>query len=171
MIQFSNVIILFVCLRHAAYRQEIWKLLDTIANQLLYSMADIFSTFFDSTVFLGYVSRSWAVECCAAAAEIHSWPRKESADTRQPMRTLLSDKRVNGFSPLNILYLEYSDANYVPDKVISIGFCSGDHLDVLLRYPGSRRWPHSRLEAVRENLGLRPRPDRTLASSPHLYDF
>lgn len=59
----------------------------------------------------------------------------ESTDTRQPMRTLLSDKRVNGFSPLNILYLEYSDANYVPDNVISIGFCSGDHLDVLLRDP------------------------------------
>lgn len=83
----------------------------------MYSMAVISSTFFDSTVFLGYVSRSSAVECCAAAAETHSW---ESTDTRQPMRKLLSDRRMNGFSPLNILYMKYSDANYVPDNFISI---------------------------------------------------
>lgn len=36
---------------------------------------------------------------------------RESADTRRPIRTSLSDKRVNGISPLNILYMEYSDAN------------------------------------------------------------
>lgn len=132
-------------------------------------MADISCTFFDSTVFLGYVSRSSAVECCAAAAEIHSWPREggRSTDTRKPVRKLLSDKSVNGFSPSIILYMEYSDANYVPDNVIWIGLlkcwsCSGDHWEI--RTPDADLTPQGRPWEPRPPTSTRPDP-RLLTSS------
>lgn len=83
------------------------------------------------------------------------------------MRKLLSDKRVNGFSPLHILYMEYSDANCVPDNVNSIGLfkcwsCSGDHWEI--RAADADLTPQGRPWEPRPPTSTRPDPSLLTSS-------